>query len=299
MKYFIFVAGLFFYYIILAISSEYIPVECTNSTVKTICNISLYFVLPIAVAGFFCHLFKVSDSRSFLIVISLFIALILPIGWFFSSFCGVSSHTLYRNKANPSITIVERSLGCGAWDSSFPEYYYCELRPLTPFFNIVRKIDKKSITKSQWILCPPFDQVSQEERYKEVYNRTYQKAVTKRKLEGTWICDSIVYNATTYLPEQNRMLFYKNNERKTITFTEDGYFNVAGIKPNLNTYIISNDSIIVTQPNINFKIRKKINHISEQSIILQEEASIAANVVLRGEIAKGKTVVYYYSKYKL
>jgi hypothetical protein len=67
----------------------------------------------------------------------------------FSGMCSYEKRTLFYNLESESI-IIERSLGCGAWDSDPPNYKTVEVIPFLGFFNYVRTTDTLEIDKSQW-----------------------------------------------------------------------------------------------------------------------------------------------------
>lgn len=61
-----------------------------------------------------------------------------------------TNKTVFENKMNPSISIVERNLGCGATDSGQPVYKTFKVAKLIPQLIWVAEIDTNKIDKAEW-----------------------------------------------------------------------------------------------------------------------------------------------------
>lgn len=130
-----------------------IPIEFSNSTFRENCN--SFISLAITVSCFVWVLIQLLTRSSGL---NIFIGFILSIPIFcvfaFVSFLlfigpciwqdGKDMYT--RKKGNAKIVL--RMLNCGATtDYSYQHYY---VKPLTPLFNIVWKVDTSSINREEW-----------------------------------------------------------------------------------------------------------------------------------------------------
>jgi hypothetical protein len=61
-----------------------------------------------------------------------------------------TERTIFENKQNNSIKIVDRSFGCGATDSGAPTHTIFRIREITGYFIWATKIDTNTIDKSKW-----------------------------------------------------------------------------------------------------------------------------------------------------
>ena len=69
-----------------------------------------------------------------------------------STICGISEKVLFENNKWHDIKIVERSYGCGATDTDFPEYKVYKIVPIISLFNLVTKFDTSQIDLENWKL---------------------------------------------------------------------------------------------------------------------------------------------------
>lgn len=135
---------------ILVISvGDSIPIEFASLFFKKIYYVFIYVSLPISIIWTILSVSKIKEPTAFLVVsilISVFILLIVGL----ASMCQISSKAVYQNANKSMGIIVQRSYGCGAWDSDCPEYKYYKSVPLTAFFNIVTEFDTTNIDKTIW-----------------------------------------------------------------------------------------------------------------------------------------------------
>lgn len=135
---------------------QLIPIEFINKSLRN----CYYFILIICViiTSFFC-LKKISYWNSLIlrVIISLvfvfliFVSLIsLMFGLAGSIMCGTSEKILFENKQESNTKIVERSYGCGATDTDFPEYKMYKLIPLANQFNFITEFDTSHIDRENW-----------------------------------------------------------------------------------------------------------------------------------------------------
>jgi hypothetical protein len=126
-----FIEGVFFSLVLLVISVaicwkllRIMELNCVNLIVRALLTLILAFML-VCINGF------------------------ILLG---KSMCGYTSdRLLYQNKQIPSLHIVERIYGCGAFDSQAPIYEMFRVRPLGSWITYVSKTDTATLNKNEWV----------------------------------------------------------------------------------------------------------------------------------------------------
>ncbi|MGZ4156199.1 MAG: hypothetical protein ACXVED_03420 [Bacteroidia bacterium] len=148
-------------YVFIIIIGEFFPFEFSTLNWKVHFYTITLFALPIGISAKI-FITRHNKNKNYVknIVVSLllgFLAFIIA-GFLFlgNMMCGYTTKAiLFEKKSDNSIKIIQRYLGCGAWDSDMPKYEYVEIDPITPFMNYVSKTDTAKLDKSVWLRIYP------------------------------------------------------------------------------------------------------------------------------------------------
>ena len=134
--------------------SLFVPVEFSNYDFRE--NWKFYHNILTALLLFTTLSVEIFSKRSkvalwakFLVTIPLVMVIFLSLVFLFLGACKWEEIGILYKERNGNAVIANRGLNCGATtDYSYRTFY---MRPMTPFFNFVWKIDAKSLNKSEWI----------------------------------------------------------------------------------------------------------------------------------------------------
>ena len=146
-------------WILIPVLGFFIPLELTNSSSKETYMMIRVISFPIAATlTVLTGMLKCHHNLKFIIVKIIiavgvaYLSSIISAIALFGSMCAWSTDKVFfESKQNPSITIVQRSLDCGAFDSSHPVGIVFKIRRITPNFIWAPKIDTAQIDKNEWI----------------------------------------------------------------------------------------------------------------------------------------------------
>jgi hypothetical protein len=133
---------------------DYIPIEFSNSALKGVYYLIIYCSLPVSIIWLGIVFFNIEHPRRralFSAAITGISILTLAMVWLSHSFCGDTNTIVYVNKVRQSSVIVQRSYGCGAYDSDLPKYQTYKLVPINRYLNLVTKVDIAKVDESAWI----------------------------------------------------------------------------------------------------------------------------------------------------
>ena len=131
---------------------RYIPIEFSKSGLRDVYYDIIYFCLPLSIICFIYFKVRNPSYRSALIVlIGIISAIILGLAFFAKFMCGFTNEIVFVDRNNPTHLIVQRSYGCGAYDSALPNYETYEVRPLNFILNFVKMVDTTKIDRTIWI----------------------------------------------------------------------------------------------------------------------------------------------------
>lgn len=140
-----------------AVFGSLIPLEFSNNNHEFIYDSILFYGFPIAIILTLAGTIKKDDTRGtiatkvFITILISFISLCIMFMTSFTGMCDWTTDKVYfENKQNPSTTIVQRSFGCGATDSSPATIEVYKLRELTPYLIWVTSADTNQIDKNEW-----------------------------------------------------------------------------------------------------------------------------------------------------
>lgn len=123
-----------------------------------------------------------------------------------------------------------------------------------------------------------------------------KKQSYNERIVGEWLCDSIVTDYLTYVPENNPTLFYYNKERVVITYGADGTLLVTNKGQFDSSYSIKDNVLLIKQEQFPDTLIKDILYISSDQMALEEEAQIVNNVINRGAASLGNRIRLYYTR---
>lgn len=85
-----------------------------------------------------------------IIVITSFTTLFLMFISFDGSMCRWTITKEYINKKNPSISMIERYYGCGAYDGDMPKYKLYSVSKLNNVISWMPEVDLENINENEW-----------------------------------------------------------------------------------------------------------------------------------------------------
>jgi len=133
-----------------------LPIEFATSAYEDVFDVLLLLGLPIAIIFTLTGTIKRTNTAGATIakiVLTLFAAFLPVLFAFTTAFdlCGWSEgKILFAKKEDASTQIVLREFGCGAVDSSSPDYKVVKITHLTPLFIYISDIDTTKIDRTVW-----------------------------------------------------------------------------------------------------------------------------------------------------
>ncbi|MFT7613687.1 MAG: hypothetical protein ACI9J3_002662 [Parvicellaceae bacterium] len=131
----------------------FVPLEWSTDALRSGYHLIHLFGFPIAI--FLAFIASIKKNPEFSrVTVKVIAGVCLPCLMFFflsiSTMCQYDSKTLLLNKNDPRFKIVERSLGCGAWDSDPPNWKCYKTIPVSDYFIYFSKVDPSSLDKTEW-----------------------------------------------------------------------------------------------------------------------------------------------------
>lgn len=140
-----------------------LPVEFADPGVRDKFSVYSMYILSLAILLTLAGTIKKEDTVAAMlskIILTVFVSFLpyafLVISTFFD-FCSWSDgKILYEKKTDPNIRIIERCYGCGAYDSSYPDFQVFRMTPVTSLFYWTVKADTTALDRSKWTRknCP-------------------------------------------------------------------------------------------------------------------------------------------------
>jgi hypothetical protein len=134
-----------------------LPLKMNSDAVEEVLFGLVLIVLCIAICWKLLRIMELRGTNVVIrVLLTLFLAFVLVcitgIFWLGKSMCGYSSErVLYQNKEIPNLHIIERSYGCGAYDSQTPLFETYKVRPLGTWISYVSKTDTATLNKNEWV----------------------------------------------------------------------------------------------------------------------------------------------------
>ena len=151
---FLIVIGLLIFWMVSPILMEYFSLEFNDKNFESNFISIRFFGIPICILFTLIGTIKSNHKRidriTFTVLtfgVAIF-AFFIMIGSILSGMCDWSNNeTLFVNKENQNIKIIEREYGCGAMDSDIPFIRDFKVNEFSKYFIIATKIDKEKINK--------------------------------------------------------------------------------------------------------------------------------------------------------
>lgn len=125
-------------------AGQYLPFEFSNERVSHLFYTFIWLTFPVAIIVFGRNQ-KVVSFRHWSVAIAIILFIVLSFSMFGRTFCAYSNVPIFENSLIPSIKIIERSYGCGAYDSDYPKYEYYKIIPILPVMNYITRVDTTEI----------------------------------------------------------------------------------------------------------------------------------------------------------
>ncbi|MBI3232429.1 MAG: hypothetical protein HYZ42_00040 [Bacteroidetes bacterium] len=142
----------------ITITINFFPFEFSNQISRSVFERISFSWVPIIILLTLTGTIKYNETRTqttnkiVLTVCASFLSVIINFMMIFSDMCSTTTTNIFFiNKQNNSIKIVERSFGCGAWDSSPATISVSKVREITPYLIWVSKVDTNKINKNEWV----------------------------------------------------------------------------------------------------------------------------------------------------
>ncbi len=140
-----------------AILGHFIPLEFADKNAQYIFYKIRFFGIPVIVFVALLRFINPKEpanaiiGKSILIIFAAGFAFLIMVVSLFGGMCEWTTDRIYfENKKNPSIKIVRRNYGCGAYDSGLPQYKICKARNITGYLVWMPEIDTNTIDKNFW-----------------------------------------------------------------------------------------------------------------------------------------------------
>ena len=135
----------------------FIPLEFSNRELESAFEHIRFYGIPISILLTLFGSIKTNESKGNIagkIVVTFIISGLSIFFLFISIFANMcdttNRKTLFENKQNENLKIIEREYGCGATDSSPPNVSIYKVRQLTKYFIYPTKIDTNDLDKNEW-----------------------------------------------------------------------------------------------------------------------------------------------------
>lgn len=132
-------------------AGRFLPFEFSDASTAQSFYVLVGCTFPLA---FISILAKPSKSKTLKALIIIIAVISVPFFAFYSfaaGMCGyITDKTLFVNKTDSSLKIIERHYDCGAYDSDMPKYEYFKVKQLTKQILYSKKIDTTNISKETW-----------------------------------------------------------------------------------------------------------------------------------------------------
>ena len=135
---------------------QFLPFQFSSPDTASVYYALLAIILPILISVLYYRRKRNKSEYAFikiwgLISIWLVSFFALSIYWFSHTMCGYGNdRIIFEQKASSSIKILQRSYGCGAYDSEMPKYEFIKIIPLTQWVNYYQEIDTGKIDLKIW-----------------------------------------------------------------------------------------------------------------------------------------------------
>ncbi|HLA57354.1 MAG TPA: hypothetical protein VK622_01265 [Puia sp.] len=142
--------------IVLLVLASLLPFQVTDSSIRSFLYAIIFFALVLSICWKVLRVMVLRQVhlivRTLLIMILAFV-LVCSFGfiWLGKMMCAYSNDiVLFENKANANLKIVERSYGCGAYDSDMPKYEVFKVRSFGKFVRYIAKTDTLALNRNEW-----------------------------------------------------------------------------------------------------------------------------------------------------
>ena len=141
--------------LIFFIAGQLLPIEFSSSKYAHLFYTILWLTLPVAILLTLVDKNKARRwlrSPSLRIIIAIVTFVFFGIFLFGKTLCGYGSGVvLFVDKEDTAVKIVERSFGCGAYDSDLPKSEFVKVKPLTGWLRYVKHVDTAKLDRRKWV----------------------------------------------------------------------------------------------------------------------------------------------------
>jgi hypothetical protein len=134
---------------VVIIADGKLPIEWASQEMQQFSSLIVWFSLPPCAIWTAYKIFQFK-SPAFGVAVGFLLMPGIIVVLLGKTLCGVSEHILYINQNNSSV-IVDRSFGCGAWDSDRPKTTIYKKTRFLGIFYLKKKIDPSSLDRGSWI----------------------------------------------------------------------------------------------------------------------------------------------------
>jgi Zn-dependent protease with chaperone function len=140
----------------LLILGWFLPVQIHPKAIELLLLSLVLMVLCITICW---KILRIMELRGINLVVRVLLTLFLAFALvcisglflFGESMCGYSSdRVLLQNKTIPNLYIVERTYGCGVYDSQSPKYETFKVRQMGSWISYISKTDTATLNKNDW-----------------------------------------------------------------------------------------------------------------------------------------------------
>ena len=153
--------GLICFWILLPIIDAVIPLEFTDYNLVEANEVARFYGLPLAILLTLLGTTRRGESAAALgfkvistIIVAILCNCILTVGLFIGMCRWIDYKILFENKRNATTKIILRGFGCGATDSTRPDYKMVEEKNILPYLIWVQDVDTTKIDLREWARRP-------------------------------------------------------------------------------------------------------------------------------------------------
>ena len=145
-------------FLLLLVLATVLPFQFINNSISITFYAVCFFTLVLSICWKVLRAMELRQVhfivRHLLTLILAFVLVyILGFIWLGKMMCAYSQDiVLFENKANANLKIVERSYGCGAYDSDMPKYEVFKVRSLGKYIRYIAKTDTAALNRVEWTI---------------------------------------------------------------------------------------------------------------------------------------------------